>query len=112
MLSLKSQSSISLDLGAPNRGYRTSLMVPWLWLFMIGKDSAPSGTASWSVRVLNPMFRICCRLNNFHVYTFYHNPGHDSSLYDCLLDSKARVQSVDDNSVFVFVGDVNAHHSE
>ena len=40
------------------------------------------------------------------------NPGHDGSLYDCLLDSMVRVQSVDDNAVFVFVGDANAHDSE
>ena len=36
---------------------------------------------------------------------FYRNPGHDGSLYDCLLDSVARLQSVDDKAVFVFVGD-------
>ena len=41
---------------------------------------------------------------------FYLNPGYDSSLYDCLLDSMAQVQSVDDKAVFVFVGDANAYH--
>ena len=30
----------------------------------------------------------------------------------CFLDSMARVQSVYYKSVFVFVGDTNAHHSE
>ena len=40
------------------------------------------------------------------------NPGHDGSLYDCLLYSMAGVQSVDDKEVFFFVGDANAHHSE
>ena len=54
--------------------------------------------------------RISSRINNFHVYPFYCNPGHDGSLYDCLLDTMARVQT-DDKAVFVFVGDVNAHHS-
>ena len=58
------------------------------------------------------MFRICSRINNFYVYDFYHNPEHDSSLYDYLLDFMAMVQSVDDKAVFVFVGDVNAHRSE
>ena len=58
------------------------------------------------------MFRICSRINNFYIYAFYHNPGHDGSFYDCLLDSMGRVQSVDDKAVFVFVGDANAHHSE
>ena len=45
-------------------------------------------------------------------YYYYRNPGHDGSLYDCLLDSMARVQSVDDNAVFLFVSYANAHHSE
>ena len=48
----------------------------------------------------------------FFVNAFYRNPGHDGSLYDCLLDSMAWVQSVDDMVVFVSVGDANAHHSE
>ena len=54
------------------------------------------------------MFRICSRVNTFYVNAFYLNPGHDGSLYECLLDSMARVQS----QVFVFVGDANDHHSE
>ena len=58
------------------------------------------------------VFRICNRINHFYIYAFDRNPGHDGSLYDCLLDSMAWVQSVDDRAVFVFVGDVNAHHSE
>ena len=49
-------------------------------------------------------------MNNFYVYAFYHNPGHDGSLYDCFFDSMARLQSVDDKAVFV--SDANAHHSE
>ena len=57
------------------------------------------------------VFSMCSRINNFYVYDFYHNPGHDGSLYDCLLDSMAGVQSVDEIAVFVFVGDANAHHS-
>ena len=40
------------------------------------------------------MFRICSRIKN--VYAFYRNDG---SLYDCLLDSMARVLSVDDKAV-------------
>ena len=58
------------------------------------------------------VFRICRRINNFQVYAFYCNPGHDDSLYDCLLDSMTRVQSVDDKAVFVCVSDANAHDSE
>ena len=49
---------------------------------------------------------------NIYVYTFYRNLEHNGSFYDCLLDSMARVQSVDDKTVFVIVGDANAHHSE
>ena len=55
------------------------------------------------------MFRICIRINNFYVKAIYRNPEHDGSLYDCLLDSMALVQSVDDKAVFV--GDTNAHQS-
>ena len=58
------------------------------------------------------MFRISSRTNNFYVYAFYCNPGHDSSLYGCLLDNMDRVQSVDDTAVFVVVGAANAHLSE
>ena len=58
------------------------------------------------------VYRICIRINNFYVYAFYRNPGHDGSFYDCLLESRARVQSVDDKTVFVFVCDANAHHTE
>ena len=58
------------------------------------------------------MFRIYSRINNFYVYVFYHYPMHDHSLYNCLLDSMAQVQSVDDMAVFVLVSDANAHHSE
>ena len=57
------------------------------------------------------MFRICSMMNNFYVVALFCNPGHDSSLSDCLHNAMARVQSVDDKAVFVFVSDVNAHHS-
>ena len=58
------------------------------------------------------MFRICSKINNFYVYAFFRNPGLDGSLYGCLVDSMARVESVDDKAVFVVDGDANAHHSE
>ena len=41
------------------------------------------------------VFCICSRISNFYVYAFYCNPG-----YDCLLDSMAWSQSVDDKEVF------------
>ena len=44
------------------------------------------------------MFRICSTIKKNYVYAFYHNPGHDDSLYDCLLDSMARVQSGDNKA--------------
>ena len=58
------------------------------------------------------VFRIYSTINNFYVYAFYHNPGYNCSLYDCLIESMAMEQSVDNKAVFVFVGDANAHHSE
>ena len=58
------------------------------------------------------VFHICSGINFFYVYAFFRNPGHDGSLYDCLLDSLAQVQSVDYKAVFIFVGDANAHCTE
>ena len=55
------------------------------------------------------MFRISSRINNFYVFAFYCNPMHDGSLRNYLLDSMARVHSVDDKDVIVFAGDANAH---
>ena len=61
VLSLKSliaaisQSSVSLALVAPNRGCGTLFPVRRVWLIMLGKDSAPSGRASWSVLFMNPV---------------------------------------------------------
>ena len=58
-----SQSSVSLALVAPNTDCRTLLLVHRVWLCMLGKDSAPSGRASysapsgrasWSVLATNP----------------------------------------------------------
>ena len=55
VLSLKSliaaisQSFAALALVAPNRGCGTPHLVPRGWLILLGKDSAPSGRASWSV---------------------------------------------------------------
>ena len=47
-------------------------------------------------------------IDNFCVHAFHRNPG----LYDFLYDSMARVQSVDNQAVFVFVSDASVHHSE
>ena len=44
-----------LALVAPNRGCGTPLLVPRICLFMLGKDSAPSSRASWSVVAMNPV---------------------------------------------------------
>ena len=61
VLSLKSliaaisQSSASPALIVPNRSCGTLVLVPMVWLFMFGKDSAPSGRASWSVLDMNPV---------------------------------------------------------
>ena len=43
------------ELRIPGFGCRTPLLVPRVWLFMLGKDSASSGTASWSVLAMNPV---------------------------------------------------------
>ena len=53
LIAVISQISVSLALVATNRGRGTPHMVPTVWLFMLGKDSAPSGRASWGVFALS-----------------------------------------------------------
>ena len=84
-----SQSSVSLALVATNRGCWTPHQVHRVWFFMLGKDSAPSGGASWCSCHESCVFRICSRISNFYLYAFYRYPRHDGSLYDGLLDSIA-----------------------
>ena len=49
LIAAVSQSSVSLALVASNRGWGTPHLVPRVSLFMLGKYSASSGRASWSV---------------------------------------------------------------
>ena len=42
----------------------------------------------------------------------YRNPGHDDSIYDCLLEGIALAQSNDRKACFVISGDCNAKHEE
>ena len=95
----------------PNSGCGILLLVPRVWLCMLGKDSAPSGKASLSVLAMNPLC-ISRRINNFYVYAFHRNEGYDGSLHECLHDFMALVQSVVDKAVFVFIIDANAQNSE
>ena len=117
VLSLKSLmaaislSSIPLALVAPNRGYGTTPGAQGMVLYVSeGFHSFRQSKLECSCHE-SCVLHICSRINNFYIYAFYHNQGHDGSLYDCLLHSVARVQSVDDKAHFVFVGDPNAHHS-
>ena len=56
MIAVISQSSLSLTLVDPNRGCGTPLLVPTGWLFMLAKDSAPSGRAVNSALAMNSVF--------------------------------------------------------
>ena len=86
------QSSISLALVAPNRGRGTLVLVLRAWLCMLGKDSASFRQSRLECSCHEScVFRIFSRINNSYVYSFYRNPGHDCSLYDCLLDSMGRL---------------------
>ena len=59
-----------------------------VWLFMLGKDSAPSGRARWSVLAMSLLcFILAVKINNFYVCAFYRNIRHDDSLHNCRLDS-------------------------
>ena len=71
---------------------------------MLGKDSAPSGRASWSVLATSLVCFIFAIGETFFMFVpLYHNPGQDGSIYHCLLDSMAWVQPVDDKAVFVLL---------
>ena len=106
-----SQSSVSLALVTPQQRLRNSTPDAQSMAFYVTEGFR----CFWQIKLECPchescVFRICSRITI--LFVFYCNPGHDGSLHDCLLDSMARVQSVDDKAVFVFVGDTNAHHSE
>ena len=49
------RATYPIALVAPSRGCGTLLLVPRAWLFMLGKDSAPSFRTSWSVLAMNPV---------------------------------------------------------
>ena len=80
----------------------------WLFLVMLSQILVQVLTLGFGSSI---QIFVVFMSNNFYVM-LHRNPGHGSSLYDCLLDYMGRVQPVDDRAVFVFVGDVNAHHSE
>ena len=56
--------------------------------------------------------RVCGAVHNFYVIGLYRNPGHDDSIWDCFLETMARVQEEDRKAAFVYVGDANAHHTD
>ena len=58
------------------------------------------------------ILKICGKHCNFYIFSAYRNPDLDDSIYDCFLDSMARIQESDRKSSFIFVGDMNAHHKD
>ena len=51
------------------------------------------------------VFRVCVVIQNLHVFSLYRNPDLDDPIFDCLLTSKAAVQTEDVRDSFLFVGD-------
>ena len=49
---------------------------------------------------------------NFYLFGVYRSPSTDDRVYDCLMNSMARIQQEDSRAVFCFVGDFNSHHVE
>ena len=47
-----------------------------------------------------------------YIFALYRNPGHDDSIYDCVLEGIALAQSCDKKASFVITGDCNAKHEE
>ena len=81
VLSLKSliaaisQSSVPLALVEPNRGCGILLLVPRVWLCMLGMDSAPTGRTSYSVLAMNPVcfaFAVGSTISMFIPFTVTH----------------------------------------
>ena len=56
--------------------------------------------------------RICSSSHNFYVFGVYRNSDLSDKISDCPLTAMAKMQSVDRNASFLFVGDVNTHHEE
>ena len=57
-------------------------------------------------------FRVGGVRQNLYVFSLYHNPDLDDRIFDCLIASMAAVQAEDVRASFLFVGDLNGHHSE
>ena len=58
------------------------------------------------------VFRVCGVRQKLYVFSLYHNPELDDPIFDCLLASKADVQTEDIRASFLFVGDLNGHLQE
>ena len=56
--------------------------------------------------------RVCGSRQNFYVFCVYRSPNTDDRVFDCMLASMARIQSMDKKAVFCFLGDFNCHHQE
>ena len=56
--------------------------------------------------------RVCSRFNNFYIFSLYRNPNSDDSIYECLLNSYIKIQEEDRKSCFIFIGDLNGHHTD
>ena len=56
--------------------------------------------------------KICSSSHNFYVFGVFRNLDISDNIFDCLLTTKAKVQSVDRKAFFMFVADVNVHHEK
>ena len=57
-------------------------------------------------------FKIYSKFYNVYIFALYRNPGHDDSIYDCILEGIALAQSLDRKACFIITGDCNAKHQE
>ena len=58
------------------------------------------------------IIRFCIKSNNCYLFSLYHNPDLDDSIYDCLLSSISNIQELDRKSSFIFFSNLNTHHQE
>ena len=58
------------------------------------------------------VFKICSSSHNFNVFGVYRNPDLSGTMFDYLLTTIAKVQSVDRKAFFQLIGNVKAHREE
>ena len=57
-------------------------------------------------------FKIYGKHNNTSAFGVYRNTNSNDAIFDCLLESMCRIQSIEGKALIVICGGVNVHHHE